>query len=279
MGIESFVKAHLRGDLDKQGGSITWILTCTPDIDMPAVFEYAKQYVEQTWNGLALDNIRVKYVRDDTYVCEAIYGNSSSGSSDRYPESNGYILNFDTSGQTMHITTAIDTESYINASAGEGGEDSEPPEKIDVKKTIGWDGKKVAGVDIVVGVHNFSEDHTVAATKVTTAYRKKLSAITGCVNSDSFRGFAAGEVMFLGATGRRISSTHFSITYKFAVSPNSVNLEYGDIKVNEKKGWEYADVMYADDEAGDRIVRAPMQVNIHKVYEEADFSDLDLGSS
>ena len=68
-------------------------------------------------------------------------------------------------------------------------------------------GENVEGVDIAIPVYNFSETHYKSAASVSTSYRLALFRVTGTVNSSSFRGFAAGEVLFLGASGSRRGET------------------------------------------------------------------------
>ena len=87
-----------------------------------------------------------------------------------------------------------------------------------------WDSEgNVNGIDITMPVMNFSETHYFRASKVTTAYKKRLAELTGTVNNGKFKGYAPGEVLFLGASGSRRgkhSDDDWEITFRFAVSPN-----------------------------------------------------------
>jgi len=58
-------------------------------------------------------------------------------------------------------------------------------------------------VDITVPVYSFSETHYNSLAFVTESYKQTLFGLTGKVNNAAFKGFAAGEVLFLGASGSK----------------------------------------------------------------------------
>ena len=51
----------------------------------------------------------------------------------------------------------------------------------------------VNGIDITMPVMNFSETHYFRASKVTTAYKKRLAELTGTVNNGKFKGYAPAK--------------------------------------------------------------------------------------
>jgi len=63
-----------------------------------------------------------------------------------------------------------------------------------------------------------------------------LFILTGRVNQAAFKGFAAGEVLFLGASGSKRGDGDWEITFNYAASPNVTNLPVGSITVASKKG-------------------------------------------
>lgn len=138
-------------------------------------------------------------------------------------------------------------------------------------------------MDITLPVYQFSETHYLPAAVVTNPYKGALFYLTGKVNRSSFRGCAPGECLFLGASGARRQlgdQGDWEITFKFAASPNAVNLQIGAITGINKQGWEYLWVRYedAEDEAANVLVKKPTAVYIEKVYEDGDFSVLGIGS-
>jgi len=180
---------------------------------------------------------------------------------------------FDTSGGTQHITQSLETlGSYKVAGAVPAP---------NYKQAIGYDGENVNGTDITVPGFKFSETHFFFAAEVTEAYKKKVANLTGRINPDIFRGFARGEVLFLGAAGSRQgddSDDLWQISFNFARFPNTDGFTVGDVEVGAKKGWEYYWVLYADavDDAAHSIVRVPKCVYIERVYEYGNFGDLGI---
>lgn len=179
-------------------------------------------------------------------------------------------FSFDTGGGTQHVTQSL-------ATVGRYG----PKATDKLKGAIGFDGKNVQGVDITVPVFNFTETHWFRDNQITQAYKLKLFGKTGRYNTDVFRGFAPGEVLFLGAAGDRQGDDpddKWELTFKFAAMPNRTNFHIGDIAVASKLGWEYLWVQY-DDEADDdkkQLIKTPAAVYVERVYEGTTFSDLGI---
>ena len=63
-----------------------------------------------------------------------------------------------------------------------------------------------------------------------------------------FSRLAAGECLFLGASGSKPGADDWEITFRFAASPNRTGITVGDIAGISKKGWEYLWVRCADAE-------------------------------
>lgn len=174
---------------------------------------------------------------------------------------------FSTGGGTQHITQSLGTVGSYAASG------TAP----DMKGAIGYDGERVEGVDITVPVFNFSETHRFAASSVTQAYKEALYNLTGKTNNAAWRGFGAGEVLFLGADGSyRGGDEYADITFRFAASPNRSNINVGGINVTSKNGWDYMWVRYEDKTDGDNLVKQPSAVYVEKVYEGGNFAALGI---
>ena len=172
---------------------------------------------------------------------------------------------FDTTGGTRHLNRSLATISIT------------PAEATNYGGTIEVDGEgNVNGVDVTMPVMTFSETHTFAPSKVTTAYRKQLFLLTGTVNQAAFRGFAIGEVLFLGASGQK-NGEFWDITFKFAVSPNRTNLKVTEsLIVPSKYGWDYLWVKFGEKVVNGAIVKEPIDAYVERVYEAGDFSQLGL---
>ncbi|MCK6470887.1 MAG: hypothetical protein L6R28_03995 [Planctomycetes bacterium] len=174
------------------------------------------------------------------------------------------VTTFDSTGGTQHITQSIQTVNSYGPAASTllGG-------------AIGYDGENVGGVDITVPVWNWSETHFLSDAQLNSAAYYNL---TGKVNSDGFRGYSPGEVLFLGATGQKRGDAKWEITFKFAASPNRNGIQVGDISGISKNGWDYLWVQYGEDVDSTAKVRIkkPVAVYVEQVYEEGAFSALGI---
>jgi hypothetical protein len=89
--------------------------------------------------------------------------------------------------------------------------------------------------------------------------------------------------LFLGAVGTKKSATAWSIAYKFAASWSETNIHIGNITVTGKSGWSYLDVRsrpYVSNPgtAKATLVMSPHFAYVHRVYDEADFAGIGIGS-
>ncbi len=188
-----------------------------------------------------------------------------------YEGKNETVYTFETGGSTQHITQSLQT---IARYAPPG---STAP---DFYGAIGVNGDSIDGVDVTVPVFNFTETRRVGGAAVTGAYKLALFNATGKVNNASFRGFAAGEVLFLGASGTKTGIDDWELSYKFAASPNVTSLAIGgNITISSKKGWEYLWVRFADaaDTTANALVKRPIAAYVEQVYPTVDFSTIGIG--
>jgi len=198
---------------------------------------------------------------------------------DKSPEIGDAMLSWQTGGGTTHITQAISTVGKY-APAGKSA-----PENYGA---IGArpDGT-VEGVDIVVPEFNWSERYTVNPAMLTWAYAVTCAYLTGSINLGGFRGFAAGEVIFLGSSADvRLTDTgdqpelRAEIQFDFAAQPNVSNKTIGSITGIAALGWDLIDVRYepVDDDAAKKVTPQPYAVYVHRVYPQASFGPLGIGS-
>jgi len=185
------------------------------------------------------------------------------------PQTEQSVFSFDTGGGTQHITHSRETVARYA-----------PPGKTapDFKGGIGVTADSVEGVDITVPIYQFAETHYKPDSAVTAAYKGTIFTLTGRVNSEPFKGFAPGECLFLGASGTRRGYGDWEITFRFAASPNMVDLSVGDITGIAKKGWEYLWVRYVDelDNPSSRLVKLPIGAYVERVYEYGDLNQLGI---
>jgi len=221
--------------------------------------------------GLPRRDVRVEPSGPGLWDGEAAYVPVSSGFDP--PQQGESVFTFDTGGGTQHITHSLSTVGTFSAPG-----ESAP----DFQGAIGVTADSVEGVDIVTPVFQFSETHVLPDSAVTDGYKVTLMAFTGKVNSDTFRSFPAGQVLFLGAAGAKRGSPSgdgdWEITFRFAASVNVGNIAVGPIAGISKKGWEYLWVRYedAEDTGAQSIVKRPVAAYVERVYLELPFSALGI---
>ncbi len=154
----------------------------------------------------------------------------------RYDISEEPQFTFDTGGGTQHITQSLQT---VGRHAALG---TIAPNFFGA---IGVNEDQVSGTDITVPVYNFTETHFINSSLVTPSYKLELFRLTGRVNGGTFKGFAKGELLFLGASGSKRGVEDWEITFRFAASPNVANLQLGNITGINKEGWHYLWVRFA----------------------------------
>ena len=264
--------------------TLTYIASGSDD-DL-AIKSAVESFAPETYDGLPRQSVQIEPISEEYWDASVRYADSSSSSSTSGapdPGSGEYTYSFDTMGGTQHITQSLDTVgSYA---------DSSIPSAPDFHGAIGVSNTngnaEVQGVDITVPIYNFSETHYLTTEQVTPEYKGTLFQLTGKVNNATFRGLAAGECLFLGASGTlhgtetdTETTGDWEITYRFAASPNKTGITIGSISGIAKKGWEYLWVRYADveDMNAMAMVKRPVAAYVEQVYESADFSSLDIGS-
>lgn len=186
-------------------------------------------------------------------------------------EGDGVVESFSTGGGSEKITQAISTRSK-NVASGTAK---------DYKGAIGVTENGPEGCTIVVPAFSFSIAKRFSDDDMSVEFRKKLASLTGRINSSTFRGWDAGEVLFTGASAtERQSSTNqklWDITFNFQARANETDLTIAGIPVAEKQGWDYAWIAYEKktDTSAKATVQQPVQCNIETVYRAGNFDDLN----
>jgi hypothetical protein len=177
----------------------------------------------------------------------------------------GAVYQLDTSGGSEHVTQSLATIArHGNAP--------------DCQGAVNYDGESVQGTDIMARRFAWNEQYRISGAYFTPTYQLTLFNLTYTVNNATFRGLAAGQVMFMGATAARQGLHPVEITYYFEASPNKYSYSVGGISVTQKRGWEYQWVRYLKEESDNRIIEKPDGVYIEQMYEWGDFSQLGIGT-
>jgi len=270
---EKYDSRKVTTDPDGDAQSAEFVYTLTGVADENSARILATNSTASTYGDLIRKSITLEPVHINTADLGACIWEITVQYGEREEPESGdpSVFSFDTGGGTQHITQSLGT---IGSYAATG---TAP----DFKGAVGVTHDNVEGVDITVPVYSFSETHYLTAAQVTAAYKGTLFNLTGKVNNASFRGLAAGECLFLGASGsQRGPGEDWEITFKFAGSPNRTGITVGPITGIAKKGWEYLWVRYADteDAASNTLVKQPVAAYVEKVYEDGSFSSLGIGT-
>lgn len=212
-----------------------------------------------TYKGLPRESLSAEPIGNDLWNGFVRYTGIDSDSE----------FTFDTGGGTTRITQSLTTVASY-APTGETAPD--------FKGAIGVSEDRVEGVDITTPTFEFSETHRFTDAQVDQTYRLTLFNLTGGVNNATWRGFAAGEVLFRGAQGSKRGNDLWTITYRFAASPNVTGQTIGTITGVAKNGWDYLWARYADfeDATAFALVKRPVAVYVERVYPRVSFASLGI---
>ena len=185
-------------------------------------------------NGLPLDSIEIDTREtNDTFRVNAIYreeevevGDSGGDDDDETPTEG-----FDCGGGTKHLLYSFG-QRKVYGDKDAGG-------------AIGWNGKsgddcEIAGVDVPTAQLRETYTKPMKISKLTTSFKRKVAALVGKVNSGAFKGWNAGEVMFLGMSYSTPAkkAKKVTVSFNFAIQPNESGVKVAGKSVT-KKGFEY----------------------------------------
>ena len=181
---------------------------------------------------------------------------------------------FDTRGATQHIVQSLETIGNY-APAGQ----TAPNFHGAINVTL----DAVEGMDIVLPKFAFHETHFFTQAQISDAYKMILYGLTGKVNNATWRMFAKGEVLFLGASGSLRGDAPddlWEIGFYFDAEANATDIPIGpDFTVPAKEGkahylWvRHCDV---DDAEAKVLVKWPTSAHVERVCEYGSFSSLGI---
>lgn len=225
-----------------------------------------------TYNGMPRQSRSAEPISDTKYIVTAKYAPQESndqGSSGSAPPESSY--EFNTSGGSETMFVSLSTKQRVALPGGA------PAADYHGGVNVTDDGPQ--GVERTVPVFSFSETHYKTAASVSNAYVGTVFSLTGTVNNAAFRGFAAGEVLFLGARGsKRGVNVDWEITYSFAASPNVTNGSIGGFTGINKDGWDYLWFQFEDkeDANAEKVVRRPRAAYVEQIYKRGNFAGLGI---
>ncbi len=232
---------------------------------------------EKTVENMVLDHLELdQQLGPDSFKIRAVYETTKSETNTSGSGQNQPSFSFDTGGGTMHMTQSLATKG-IYAARGQTAQSFGGAIEVD-------ENNDVKGIDITTPLTSFNETHYFKPSRVSAAYRRTVADLTGRVNSSRFKGYAAGEVLFQGASGTRRGTKAtdlWEINFKFIVSPNRKGIKINDITIAEKEGWDYMWFRYEAQVSSDSkaLIKKPVAAYVEQVYERRSFGALKIGTS
>lgn len=236
------------------------------------VFHFLGDNVPRLFGGLPLTNIEVVPLGPLLFSAVCSYG-IESGANNRTNISpppittnsgaDSYVFSFSTTGGTYRRKHAVENNQNFG------------PAPTNLLDFINWNGQECEGIDVVIPQLQFNIRKRRAGSSITLPYINTLVSLTGKTNNAAFMGFAAGELLFLGAEGQQVKDGDTEITYTFSAQPNVASLTVGGITVTDKKGHEYI-WSYITPVASSTSTPLVRTVYKSKIYEEGNFSLLGI---
>jgi len=162
---------------------------------------------------------------------------------------------------------------------------------------IGWDGRSVHGCSIFIPERTWTESVEIPISDYSFDYEDQVAALMATpVNSKLFRGYYPGEVRFVGMQAQLSTQNPDYVTgaFEFSQSCNAdlagnnttgtdTRITIDNISNIVKAGWDYLDVHYTAPQysSGAPSMYPPKAayVLVHRVYNQGDFTPLNIGTS
>jgi hypothetical protein len=241
-------------------------------MDRSEIWQFVNLNTEPIVDGLPRTSIKVDPIDEtrDLWEAEVIYSNIPITQTQNIGD---LAESFNTGGKTSRIFNALE---HI-ADYGPVGEGQPAPPNHKGAINVDKEGR-VEGTEITIPTYGFQIRKKMDAKNVTPAFKAIVYNSTGRVNGSSFKGFAKGEVMFLGANGNQVNDESWDIVMNFEASPNELNLQVGEITGIVKEGWHYLWVEFdeIEDPTSSRLVKSPIAAHVERVFQYTDLNGLGV---
>jgi hypothetical protein len=253
---EATIEMVTRSDTRSQQRSLT---TCRTAVLNYLAATYPSGYVVDTGYPLTLDKLSRDYDDEaDLWMWKADYNYKPPESALRW--------GFDTTGGSIRVRHSRGTTRY-------------PGSAPDHKGAIQVENGEPQGADLVIPALKLSATYRWPKNTIDTTYVNAVASMSGTTNSSSFYTYAAGELLFLGASGEIVPNIPTEITYQFAASANATGLSVGGIITGiAKQGHQLLWVQFEDDEdlTAKRIIKKPLGAYVETLYPSTSFSALGI---
>ena len=267
-----------REGTDSAGGStasITWRVSGSsdPTVGRQALFNLGLDPlvtsgpIDNIFDDLGLSSLSRERIADEVWDFTGQY-------KQREPEPGEYTVSIDTNGGQVMQTYAYAESKYVATGESAPGMNG----AIDVQD------KKPQGVQRIIPALKITVRAKIKTANITTvggvmAYARLISELTGTVNNaTAFGEFAAGELLFTGASGDIIAENP-SLQFTFLASKNVTGLTIGSITGITKAGHDYIWFSFKDDkDASTGLLQSkPRAAYVNRIYGEANHGLLYIG--
>jgi len=184
--------------------------------------------------------------------------------------SSSYVqFGFSTNGDTIHISKS---NSVISAVARTGSGFTAP----DNKGCIGLTKSSIEGADIKDRKLTFNITGYFSPDIWDTSFLNLFYTLTGKYNNATFYGFAAGEVLFLGAEGQGDAVRVIPIVFNFEAKANLTSVSDAGFPNLTMLGHDLLDYTYMAQTDSDAEVMWPMFRYVHRVYDSGNLTLLGI---
>lgn len=232
--------------------------------DITALYANVTAFAPPSFLGLSPTDVSWDEGEDDGHTeFEITYGSAE-------PPEATLRVGFDTTGGQVRARASSATTSYPASGR------TAPDFKHAVEVADG----EPQGVDVVIPALKLTFTYKWPRGVVTVNDAKNIAGLTGKTNNAAWYGFAAGELLFLGATGEIDLVTPTEIQYQFAASANAT-LSIGSwITGIAKQGHQHLWVLFEDSEdaTAKKIVQRPLAAYVETLYQSTSFTALGIGS-
>jgi len=170
-------------------------------------------------------------------------------------QSGTYQINVDQAVGNVHVTAGRRIAGYD----GTG--------KCPDNGGVFFDGTEITGTEIMVAEGRFSVSYRHPQAYLNSSYIRAIEALVGYPCSDTFLGYAAGEVTYAGGNFTE-TNAEASASYSFVTSRNATNLVVAGVTITTKAGFDVLSPTYEmkDWAAGDGqiVVAGLRQGNLQK---------------
>lgn len=154
---------------------------------------------------------------------------------------------------------------------------------VDMKKNINWTQEGIEGVSLEFPFSTFKLTRTHPANTFTVPVLRDLRKIQKHVNSDTWKSWSPGEILFDSFEITRTDDGKEEVVSNWTYSPNFTDINAADADgekpfpefgVIPKKGHEYlwVDWIEESDSATGKKTKKPLGIYVNKVYKTASFT-------